>query len=62
MRFKVEGTKVNVEKHRAKSEWTEFIKQLIDEQYPGAKKIVLVMDNLNTPRFKNEMLYMPITL
>ena len=40
--------KVNVEEHRAKSDWAEFIKQLIGEQYPNAKKIVLVMDNLNT--------------
>lgn len=40
--------KVNVEEHRTKSDWAEFIKQLIDVQYPNAKKVVLVMDNLNT--------------
>lgn len=34
--------------HRGKQEWAEFIRQLADEHYPEAEKIVLVMDNLNT--------------
>lgn len=34
--------------HRGKQEWAEFIRQLADEYYPAAEKIMLVMDNLNT--------------
>jgi hypothetical protein len=34
--------------HRTKSEWAVQIKWLLDEQYPDAEKVVLVMDNLNT--------------
>ena len=37
-----------VTEHRKKSDWAIFIKELVDEQYPAAKKILLVMDNLNT--------------
>jgi len=33
---------------RTKADWAGKIKWLIDEQYPLAKKIVLIMDNLNT--------------
>jgi hypothetical protein len=33
---------------RTKQEWAQFIRQLADEHYPTAEKIVLVMDNLNT--------------
>lgn len=33
---------------RTKVEWAQFIRRLSDEHYPGAEKIVLVMDNLNT--------------
>jgi transposase len=33
---------------RTKQEWAEFIRQLADDHYPTAEKIVLVMDNLNT--------------
>jgi hypothetical protein len=32
---------------RTKQEWAQFIRQLADEYYPDAEKIVLVMDNLN---------------
>lgn len=35
---------------RTKREWAQFIRQLADEHYPAAEKIVLVMDNLNTHR------------
>jgi len=34
--------------HRTREEWAGQIKWLLDEQYPTAKKVVLVMDNLNT--------------
>lgn len=33
---------------RKKIDWAHFIKELVDEDYPDAEKIVLVMDNLNT--------------
>ena len=33
---------------RTKIDWANKIKWLLDEQYPDAEKIVLVMDNLNT--------------
>jgi len=33
---------------RTQTDWACFIRELLDEQYPGAKKVVLVMDNLNT--------------
>ena len=33
---------------RTKKDWAYRIKWLVDEQYPEAEKIVLVMDNLNT--------------
>jgi hypothetical protein len=33
---------------RTKKDWANRIKWLLDEQYPEADKIVLVMDNLNT--------------
>jgi len=33
---------------RTKTDWAHKIKWLLDEQYPNEKKIVLVMDNLNT--------------
>jgi len=39
---------VRVSKRRTKKEWASFMRELIDEQYPEADKIVLVMDNLNT--------------
>ena len=33
---------------RTKKDWARNIKWLLDEQYPDAEKVVLVMDNLNT--------------
>lgn len=33
---------------RTRADWAAQMKWLIDEQYPDAEKIVLVMDNLNT--------------
>ena len=33
---------------RTKIDWARQIKWLLDEQYPEAEKVVLVMDNLNT--------------
>ena len=34
--------------HRKKTDWAEFTKELVDEHYPEAEKIILVLDNLNT--------------
>lgn len=34
--------------HRKKTDLAYFIKELVDEHYPHADKILLVMDNLNT--------------
>ena len=38
----------NAQEHRTKKDWAEQIKWLLDEQYPAVKKVVLIMDNLNT--------------
>ena len=34
--------------HRTKIDWAKQVKRLLDEDYPNAEKVVLVMDNLNT--------------
>ncbi len=39
---------VSVREHRTALDWAEEIKYLVDEMYPDADKITLVMDNLNT--------------
>jgi transposase len=39
---------VDVTNRRTKKDWARYIKKLVDELYPNAIKIVLVMDNLNT--------------
>ena len=41
---------VSVHEHRTAVDWAQEIKYLADEMYPDARKIVLVMDNLNTHR------------
>ena len=33
---------------RTKTDWANQMKRLLDEDYPNAKKVVFVMDNLNT--------------
>ena len=38
---------------RTKIDWAEKIKWLLDEQYPDAEKVVLVMDNLNTHKISS---------
>ena len=32
---------------RTRRDWAEFIRRLVDEDYAGAEKIILVQDNLN---------------
>lgn len=39
---------VRITEQRTRIEWASFIRQLLDERYPDATKIVLIMDNLNT--------------
>lgn len=39
---------VEITEHRARLDWADFIKRMLDERYPTAEKVVLVMDNLNT--------------
>jgi len=38
---------------RTSEDWAEQIKWLLDEQYPDAEKVVLVMDNLNTHKISS---------
>ena len=45
----LKGTRyVEVKEKKTKKDWAYFIKGLADNQYKEAKKITLVMDNLNT--------------
>jgi hypothetical protein len=39
---------VAVTEHRTKVDWAHLIQDLVDQRYPAAERIVLVMDNLNT--------------
>jgi transposase len=39
---------VKVTQRRTKKDWALVVKELVDQMYPHAEKIVLVMDNLNT--------------
>jgi hypothetical protein len=38
---------VDVTTRRTRRDWAQWAKALVDESYPAAKRIVLVMDNLN---------------
>lgn len=40
--------KVNVRQSKTAIDWAEEIKELLDVDYPDAKKVILVCDNLNT--------------
>jgi len=39
---------VAVTERRTRQDWAQFIKVMLDERYPKATKVRLVMDNLNT--------------
>lgn len=39
---------VEVTEHRARLDWAEVVRDLVDVHYPDAERIVLVLDNLNT--------------
>lgn len=40
--------KANITDRRTRSDWAVQIRELVDVHYPSAKRITLVMDNLNT--------------
>jgi transposase len=40
--------RVAVIERKTRRDWAEQVKKLVDEDFPKARKIVLVMDNLNT--------------
>lgn len=42
--------KVKIAERRTKIDWARFIDGMLERRYPEAKKVVLVMDNLNTHR------------
>jgi hypothetical protein len=39
---------VDITERRTRKDWAAFIKAMLDERYPQATKVRLVMDNLNT--------------
>lgn len=39
---------IEVTETRTRKDWAHFIKSMLDERYPSATKVRLVMDNLNT--------------
>lgn len=39
---------VDITERRTREDWAHFIKDMLEERYPDAEKVVLVMDNLNT--------------
>lgn len=44
---------VKVTDHHRKVDWAELMQELVDEHYPDKRKIVLVMDNLNTHKLSS---------
>ena len=39
---------VKITEQRTRLDWAHFIREMLTERYPDARKVVLVMDNLNT--------------
>jgi hypothetical protein len=39
---------VEVTENRARTDWARFIRSLLEERYPNAERVQLVLDNLNT--------------
>ncbi|MBB6732234.1 transposase [Cohnella zeiphila] len=39
---------VHVSERRTKADWAEQVRELLEDHYPEAKRVRLVMDNLNT--------------
>jgi hypothetical protein len=40
--------RAEIREQRRRKDWAEQVKKLVDEDFPNAEKILLVMDNLNT--------------
>jgi hypothetical protein len=40
--------KVKITERRTRIDWAHFIREMLEERYADAEKVVLVMDNLNT--------------
>jgi len=40
--------KVKITEHRTQVDWAYFIREMLEERYRDAEKVVLIMDNLNT--------------
>ncbi len=40
--------KVKITEHRTQVDWAYFIREMLEERYQDAEKVVLIMDNLNT--------------
>lgn len=40
--------RVAVTEHKTRKDWAEQVRKLVDEDFPHAEKVILVMDNLNT--------------
>jgi len=40
--------RVAVTEQKTRTDWAEQIRKLVDEDFPQAEKVILVMDNLNT--------------
>jgi hypothetical protein len=38
---------LKVTEHRTKQDWALFMREVLEEYYPKASKVVVVMDNLN---------------
>ena len=41
---------IKVTERRTKLDWAHFVRELLDQHYPDAARVVLVLDNLNTHR------------
>lgn len=39
---------IEITTSRTSKDWAKFVQQMLDERYPNAKKVILVLDNLNT--------------
>ena len=39
---------VKITERRTRIDWAYFIKEMLEDRYPAAEKVILVMDNLNT--------------
>lgn len=47
---------VDITERRTRKDWAAFVKDMLDERYPQATKVRLVMDNLNTHSTVSERL------